>query len=102
METKNKSISVDTKEKRKKTGGRKKGVPNKTTGELKALVHELVSENIDTFRKNFDKLEDDMKFVVILKLLPYLLPKQSENKITLDEETSKAIQDSMNKINSLF
>jgi len=102
METKTKPIAADNKEKRKKTGGRKKGVPNKTTGELKALVHELVSENIDAIRKNFNTLDDEMKFVVILKLLPYVLPKQSENKITLDEETTKAIQDSMNKINSLF
>ena len=102
METKTKSIAVEKKEKRKKTGGRKKGVPNKTTAELKALVHELVSENIDTFRKNFNSLDDGTKFVVVLKLLPYVLPKQSENKISLDEETTKSIQDSMNKINSLF
>ena len=98
METKSKT----EKEKRKKTGGRQKGTPNKTTAELKAIVHELVSENIDTFRRNFKKLDDDMKLEVVLKLLPYVLPKKTENKITLDEETTRAIQDSMNKINSLF
>jgi hypothetical protein len=85
-----------------KTGGRKKGTPNKTTAELKSWVFQFVTDNLEEFKKQFKDLDKEQQIVIVMKLLPYILPKQTENKISLDEELSKAVKESMEKVNQLF
>ena len=86
----------------KKTGGRKKGTPNKTTAELKKWVHAFVSENLDEIKTEFSEMEVDQKINVIMKLLPYVLPKQTETKLSIDEDFQKAVKESVENINDLF
>lgn len=85
-----------------KTGGRRKGTPNKTTAELKALVYSIVSDNLDSVKTNFKKLEPEMQFAYVIKLLPFVLPKQQDTKITVDEEALKALKEAQDKINNMF
>ncbi|WP_203583415.1 hypothetical protein [Paludibacter sp. 221] len=90
------------KKKREKTGGRKKGTPNKTTAEMRSWLNKFVGDNLKEFEKNFKTLEVNEKINIITKLLPYVLPKQTENKLSFDEETTKAVKESMDKVNELF
>jgi CRISPR/Cas system CSM-associated protein Csm2 small subunit len=85
-----------------KTGGRAKGVKNKTTTDLKAWVYEFVTDNLETFKTKFNSLKADEQIMLIIKLLPYILPKQMEGKISMDEELTKVIKESMDKINGMF
>lgn len=85
-----------------KTGGRKKGTPNKTTAELKKWVFNFVDENLDAFKKEFANLEMDQKINLIIKLLPYVLPKQTETKLSVDEDFHRAVKESVENINEIF
>lgn len=82
--------------------GRKKGTPNKTTSDLKNWVFDFVNSNLDTFKTKFKNLTTEEQFAIILRLLPYVLPKQTENKISFDAELANAVKESMDKINGLF
>ncbi len=85
-----------------KTGGRKKGTPNKTTAEIKELVAQLVGENIEDFKKEFKTLETAEKISIIKNLLPYVIPRQTETKHSLDKELSQALKKSMENMNDIF
>lgn len=85
-----------------KTGGRKKGTKNKTTAELKQWVFDFVSDNLESFKTEFSKLEKEQQITVVMKLMPYILPKQTENKISLDDQTAKLVKESIESVNNLF
>ena len=61
-----------------KTGGRTAGAVNKTTAETKEILKKIVSVEIDNINGLLDKLEPKERLDVIIKLLPYILPKQNE------------------------
>jgi hypothetical protein len=58
-----------------KTGGRQKGTPNKTTADIRNVIHDLLSHELEYMISNLDKLPDDKRFEIILKLMPYVVPK---------------------------
>jgi MoaA/NifB/PqqE/SkfB family radical SAM enzyme len=69
---------------RKKTGGRQKGVTNKTTAELKAIITQIVGNQLDRLEGDLDKIrrQNPAKAVEIAsKLIDYVLPKQSKMEI---------------------
>lgn len=83
---------------RQKTGGRTKGTPNKTTRETKEILQKIVSKEIDNLGEMLEKLEPLERINAISKLLPYILPKQSE--VSLNEtEAPKKIVISIKKPN---
>ena len=59
----------------KKTGGREKGTPNLLTKEMRAILKDIISKELNSISENLKKLESDKRLDVILKLLPYVLPK---------------------------
>jgi hypothetical protein len=63
---------------RKKTGGRSKGTPNRTTAETKELLQKIVNKEIDGLSLLLEQLEPNERINAISKLLPYIVPKQSE------------------------
>jgi hypothetical protein len=63
---------------RKKTGGRSKGTPNRTTAETKELLQKIVNKEIDSLSSLLAKLEPNERVNALAKLLPYIVPKQSE------------------------
>jgi hypothetical protein len=92
-----------------KTGGRKKGTPNKLTSETKQMLAEIVRYGVENIKDGldsmeFDKLEDEIGtyFSIVSRFLPYVLPKQTETKVSIDEEQVQSIQESMNKLDELF
>lgn len=64
---------------RKKTGGRKKGTPNRATAEFKLAVEAFVIDNLPHFVEimNDAELSPKDKAAIYVKLFEYVLPKQS-------------------------
>ncbi|MGO3181233.1 MAG: hypothetical protein ACTIJ9_00220 [Aequorivita sp.] len=64
--------------KKKKTGGRKAGTPNKTTQEIRDFMQGFLSEKFESLDEVFEQLEPKDKINAIIKMLPYLVPKQMQ------------------------
>ena len=58
-----------------KTGGREKGTVNLMTSELRATLKQIVSNELESISATLETLEPDKRCEMILKLLPYVLPK---------------------------
>jgi hypothetical protein len=74
-----------------KFGGRTKGVPNKTTAETKELLQKIVSKEIENLSDLLEQLEPLERVNAIAKLLPYIVPKQSEVSLLEQEQPRKII-----------
>lgn len=66
--------------KRPKTpgSGRTKGTPNKTTIEAREILQNIIGKELDKLGVLLAKLEPLERVNSLAKLLPYILPKQSE------------------------
>ena len=69
----------------KKFGGRQKGTPNRLTKELRTILKDLIYEELETLQGRLNQLETRDRLEVIIKLLPYALPKVSSTKHSTDE-----------------
>lgn len=63
---------------RTKTGGRTKGVRNKTDSATKAALRLFVDKEIKTLPRMIDDLTVKERFDVLKGLLPYVYPKKQE------------------------
>ena len=61
--------------KNKKTGGRQKGTPNKTTKEFRQLICKFVVENEKEFFSRMQLLDDKIFCSMYLKMVEMNLPK---------------------------
>lgn len=88
-----------------KTGGRKKGTPNKTNFALKAKLSNLLESILEELDAKFDELNLYEKMMFATKIMPYILPKQSERMNKIDfthlstEEQDAIIADIVTKLN---
>lgn len=73
------TLNNDTKiePKRVKTGGRKVGTPNILTHELREILKQFVSNEIENLSKEdiLSKLTINERLIFLTKILPYVLPK---------------------------
>ena len=69
----------------KKFGGRQKGTPNRLTKDLRTILKDLIYEELETLQERLSQLETQQRLEVIIKLLPYVLPKVSPASHTTDE-----------------
>jgi hypothetical protein len=58
-----------------KTGGRQAGTPNKLTKELRAALKNILHQEIELLPDHFNKLEPKDRLELLVKLLPFALPK---------------------------
>jgi hypothetical protein len=58
-----------------KTGGREAGTPNRLTKELRAALKNILHQEIELLPDNFQKLEARDRLELLVKLLPFALPK---------------------------
>ena len=70
----------------KKTGGRIKGVPNRTSAQTKELIQIVVSKQLDKVEALLNTLEPKERIDAIIKLLPFVIPKQSAIEIDNKED----------------
>ena len=68
-----------TTEKRIKTGGRKKGTPNKITASMKYMFKALIMNNYDIVEDAFMKAKPKEQLNFIAKIAPYLCAKEAPN-----------------------
>jgi hypothetical protein len=59
----------------KKYGGRESGTPNKLTKELRAALKNILHQEIELLPEHFNKLEPKDRLELLVKLLPFTLPK---------------------------
>jgi hypothetical protein len=71
--------------------GRPKGAVNKTTSETKELLQKIVSKEIENLSDLLEQLEPLERVNAIAKLLPYIVPKQSEVSLLEQEPPRKII-----------
>lgn len=89
----------------KKYGGRAKGTPNRTTSETKELLLKVVGQELDKLGALMVKLDPIDRVNALAKLLPFVVPKQSditvENKQPMTEEQRDARMEQLKaKLNS--
>ena len=58
-----------------KYGGREAGTPNRLTKELRAALKNILHQEIELLPGHFDKLEPKDRLELLVKLLPFALPK---------------------------
>ncbi len=59
----------------KKTGGRAAGTPNKITSELREALKAVISRELDTAAATFATLPARDRLELVVKLMPYCMPK---------------------------
>ena len=76
--------------------GRAKGVPNKTTAEIKEIITRIVGNQLDRLEADLDKVRktDPVEAMRLsTKLIDYVIPKMSKLDVegTLDHKVSKLV-----------
>lgn len=61
-----------------KTGGRKKGTRNRVTTTIKYWLTELINDNRNQIKKDLQALKPAERLMLLVKILPYVLPKQED------------------------
>ena len=69
--------------KRKKSGGRKAGIPNKVTGQMRVLLSDFMNEQWPNVQTAFSKLEPKEKVFAFTKLLPFITASYSAVNLSL-------------------
>ena len=69
----------------KKYGGRKKGTPNRLTKELRVLLKDIMYQELEEIQERFSLLEPKQRIELIIKLMPYILPKVNSISHTTNE-----------------
>jgi hypothetical protein len=68
--------------------GRPKNVPNRITSELRSMLHDFITEQWQSIKMDFERLEPKERLIYYEKLLQYVLPK---NKVEVDTITERPI-----------
>ena len=58
-----------------KTGGRKAGTCNVLTKEMRSILKSIISKELKLLPGTIEKMEPEKRLGILLKLLPYVLPK---------------------------
>lgn len=64
---------------REKTGGREKGTPNKLTKELRETLKSVVDNELENLNELLNQLEPKDRLSIICKILPFVVPKATED-----------------------
>ena len=71
----------------KKLGGRKQGIPNKSTTQIRELLNSVLQEEIERFPEHFNAITDPkQRLDALAKLLPFIAPKMQSIKEVKQEE----------------
>ena len=75
--------------KRVKTGGRDTGTPNKITKDLKESIKLIIENEFESLPETLQQLEPEKRIDVLIKLLPYIVPKLQNIQIEPKTEEEK-------------
>ena len=68
-----------------KYGGRQKGTPNRITKELRSLLKDVMYDEIGALQDRLDALNPKERVELLIKLMPYALPKVTSVSHTTNE-----------------
>lgn len=68
-----------------KYGGRKKGTPNRLTKEVRAVLKDVVFDEMSQIQIHFEKLDPKNRIELLIKLLPYVCPKITSESYKINE-----------------
>ena len=68
-----------------KYGGRQKGTPNRITKELRSLLKDVMYDEIGALQERLDALNPKERVELLIKLMPYALPKVTSVTHTTNE-----------------
>ena len=68
-----------------KHGGRKKGTPNRLTKEVRAVLKDVVFDEMFQIHLHFEKLDPKDRIELLIKLMPYVCPKIQPASHSLNE-----------------
>ncbi|MDC1542697.1 hypothetical protein N8479_03155 [Flavobacteriaceae bacterium] len=68
-----------------KYGGREKGTPNRITKELRSLLKDIMYDEIGALQERLDALTPKDRVELLIKLMPYALPKVTSVSHTTNE-----------------
>ena len=68
-----------------KYGGRQKGTPNRITKELRSLLKDVMYDEIGALQERLDALNPKERVELLVKLMPYALPKVTSVSHTTNE-----------------
>ena len=68
-----------------KYGGREKGTPNRITKELREILKNELYEEIEALQEHLDSLNPKDRIELVIKLMPYVLPKTTSVSHTINE-----------------
>lgn len=77
----------------KKFGGREAGTPNKLTKEIRAALKNILHQEIELLPDHFNKLEPKDRLEILIKLLPFALPKVEPESYQMGEGSFSDIWD---------
>ncbi|WP_222982973.1 hypothetical protein [Flagellimonas meishanensis] len=69
----------------KKIGGRKKGTPNRYSDEMRFVLKNIFSDELDKLPELLNKLSTEKRIEAIIKLAPFVLPKIKPVSMEKDE-----------------
>jgi len=73
---------------RKKTGGRTTGTPNQTTKEIRVILKDVINNELLNVETLLGEMTPKERLEVIIKLIPYVLPKVDNVKYSLGEPSN--------------
>jgi hypothetical protein len=68
-----------------KTGGRTAGTENKTTKEIRSVLKEVINNELLNIETLLNELPPKERLEVVIKLIPYVLPKVNNVQYSLGE-----------------
>jgi len=68
-----------------KTGGRAEGTPNTLTKEMRTILKGIISKELESIPETLQKIEPEKRLEIVLKLLPFVLPKVENVPMTINE-----------------
>jgi hypothetical protein len=66
--------------------GRPKGTPNKGTKEIREILNKIVSSELEGLSDRLDELNTKERLQVLIKMMPYVLPKVESDNLEPSEE----------------
>jgi hypothetical protein len=80
--------------------GRKKGKPNRTTDQIRAMLHDFINTNIETLQTDFESMEPEKRLSFFERLLKHILPAPLQELERLSDEQLDELINRLKKNNS--
>ena len=68
-----------------KYGGREKGTPNRMTKELRTVLKDILYQELEQIQEHLETLNSKERVELLIKLMPYILPKVTTISHTTNE-----------------